>query len=786
MAKAKKSNDKQRIAIIGGGPAGLATAFFLTEAEDWKDKLDITVYQLGWRLGGKGATGRDMQKGARIEEHGIHGFCRFYFNTWHMLRRVYEEVGGHGAQLPTKTLDEAFLPSSLTLSMQLVNNRWGEKLLYHPHSSGNPWDAAKPSTSKVRVVKGLLAELVRRGRRIPGSAAAEGFSSGALTRSEIEGPHFDAEDLIPQGASHAYQSAARIVQSSLKAAYTEFEDKIATPSSGADAPTAEEVILRDAMDAAARELQAKENQLRMILGKDAAEDDESRRMREMQRLQVIAELGLVDLYGALLTGLLKDGFWRDGFELDELDHIDFRDWLRHHGATDATLGSSAAFGIPNILFAYEGGDSTCAPKLSTSAWLNWTLRSFLGEGEYFYFMAAGTGESVILPLYRCLQQRGVRFELFHKLEQAVSKRKGDALVIDELHFERQARTKDGAPYDPLVLLGPKDGETSEPVPVWPNEPRWGQLKYGHANQARGIDFEAWGDGERPEGASSVVLKRKGKGRKGFDHVVWAIPPSMIPLVGDDLMQREWASTVEHVTTTATQAAQLWLTRDTNDLGWDRSACVPRTARYACATFGNPLNAFVAFDDLIGHERWGANGPKGLLYLCSQIQKLPGDSSAELDRTRVMQATSSALRSLGMFMRGARPPVSDQSDATSIDFGVLHDDDPSHRGEERLGFQYFRANTRPTEAYVQAPPDNRLGRRHAWSSGYANLVVAGDWMYNGFNLGSFESATTGGRLAAFALTGHGAPEDITGFGFLHAEAATAIRAAVDDGVIPILT
>jgi len=43
---------KPRIAILGGGMAGLAAAWRLTEP-DWRDRFEsVTVYQRGSRLGG--------------------------------------------------------------------------------------------------------------------------------------------------------------------------------------------------------------------------------------------------------------------------------------------------------------------------------------------------------------------------------------------------------------------------------------------------------------------------------------------------------------------------------------------------------------------------------------------------------------------------------------------------------------------------------------------------------------------------------------------------------------
>jgi uncharacterized protein with NAD-binding domain and iron-sulfur cluster len=56
--------DVKRIAILGGGVGAMTAAFWLTEKSDpAATQYDITVYQLGWRLGGKGASGRNMRAG---------------------------------------------------------------------------------------------------------------------------------------------------------------------------------------------------------------------------------------------------------------------------------------------------------------------------------------------------------------------------------------------------------------------------------------------------------------------------------------------------------------------------------------------------------------------------------------------------------------------------------------------------------------------------------------------------------------------------------------------------
>src|SRR6476659_5863515 len=81
---------KDKIAILGGGMAGLTTAWRLSE-DGWRDRFEsITVYQRGWRLGGKGASSRG--ENGRIEEHGLHIWLGSYENAFGLLRECYAEL----------------------------------------------------------------------------------------------------------------------------------------------------------------------------------------------------------------------------------------------------------------------------------------------------------------------------------------------------------------------------------------------------------------------------------------------------------------------------------------------------------------------------------------------------------------------------------------------------------------------------------------------------------------------------------------------------------------------
>ena len=84
-------HEPAKVAIIGSGCAAMSAAFELTRPEH-KGKYQVTVYQLGWRLGGKGASGRNREKNDRIEEHGLHIWMGFYENGFSAMRGAYTDL----------------------------------------------------------------------------------------------------------------------------------------------------------------------------------------------------------------------------------------------------------------------------------------------------------------------------------------------------------------------------------------------------------------------------------------------------------------------------------------------------------------------------------------------------------------------------------------------------------------------------------------------------------------------------------------------------------------------
>ena len=59
---------RKKVAILGGGLGAVSAAWELTNAPDWQHQFEsVTLYQIGWRLGGKAASGRNAKEFERIE-----------------------------------------------------------------------------------------------------------------------------------------------------------------------------------------------------------------------------------------------------------------------------------------------------------------------------------------------------------------------------------------------------------------------------------------------------------------------------------------------------------------------------------------------------------------------------------------------------------------------------------------------------------------------------------------------------------------------------------------------
>jgi hypothetical protein len=81
------------------------------------------------------------------------------------------------------------------------------------------------------------------------------------------------------------------------------------------------------------------------------------------------------------------------------------------------------------------------------------------------------------------------------------------------------------------------------------------------------------------------------------------------------------------------------------------------------------------------------------------------------------------------------------------------------GPERFQGQYVRANAGPIERYTMARANTRQWRLETGQSGYANLLLAGDWIQNHILIGCVEGAVVAGLQASRAICG--SPKTISG-------------------------
>jgi hypothetical protein len=134
--------------------------------------------------------------------------------------------------------------------------------------------------------------------------------------------------------------------------------------------------------------------------------------------------------------------------------------------------------------------------------------------------------------------------------------------------------------------------------------------------------------------------------------------------------------------------------------------------------------------------------------CAQRHRAPVQDLAESEQQPVLVVVDSTRRSGREHQLHA---VDADVDYRSLDFSILHDDSGAE-GLNRLASQYLKVNIDPNERYTISLPGCLKYRLKGWESGFENLALAGDWVYSGFNVGSFEGAVMSGKLASLAVAG----------------------------------
>jgi uncharacterized protein with NAD-binding domain and iron-sulfur cluster len=712
----KKRKKRVRVAIIGGGCASMTTAFELTRPEH-RGKYAVTVYQMGFRLGGKGASGRGPDD--RIEEHGLHLWMGFYENAFRLMRACYAELDRDPGECHLASWTDAFKPAPLVaVADRSPNGDWEPWIAHFPPMRGlpgDPLDKDNPFTVRgyLRQAISLLGELLRSAQPPRGRVKAR--RRRAKGDGGIVGLVRAVNELL--GVSRLATAAALLEGAELLRGLTSSLIPDVYEHEG-------DTLLRlvDALADGARD------QVEALVDDDPA----------LERIWQV-----IDVILAIVRGALRDGIALDPQGFDAIDDQEWTAWLRHHGASERSLASGFMRGIYDLMFAFEGGEAS-RRSFSAGVALRGAMRMFFTyRGALFWRMSAGMGDVVFAPLYELLERRGVRFRFFHRLRDVKlsPERAGERPHVSALCFDVQAAIKGGGEYQPLVMV--------RDLPCWPARPDYRQLVNGARKEREGWAFESPWETRR---AGTRTL-RVGK---NFDLVVLGLSLGSIPDTCAELVARlpAWAEMVAQVKTTGTQAFQLWMGKGLSQLGWKHDPV-------NLSGFVEPFDTWADMSHLAPEESWKEK-VETIAYFCSPLPE--GEARGEGGEAyHAAQHRAVRARAVGFLNEeiGALWPRAVRRDG-GFRWDLLVGGDADARGEARFDGQFWTANVNGSDRYVLSVPGSSKYRISPLDLSVDNLTIAGDWTESGLNTGCVESAVMSGLLAAHALSRSPPLEDIVGY------------------------
>ncbi len=368
-------------------------------------------------------------------------------------------------------------------------------------------------------------------------------------------------------------------------------------------------------------------------------------------------------------------------------------------------------------------------------------------------MRAGMGDVVFAPFYEVLKRRGVRFEFFHRLRTCASpapptSRRRAALRRGRWSSTSRPRSTGGGEYEPLIEVNG--------VRCWPAGPTTGSWPARRRWRSRRWDFESHWD-RRKVGARTLEVRRD------FDLVVLGVGLGAIPHVCQEILARDarWRDMVANVKTVATQAFQIWLSEDLQQLGWDAP---PVTL----AGFAKPFDTWADMAHVVPAENW-PEPPRSVAYFCGVLADRRPSPTARTPATRRgagRRCGAAQISFLNAQVRALWPGASARPGKFRWELlvgdGRLAALAAARGRRSRFATQYWTANVNPSDRYVLTLPGSLRYRISPLDNTYDNLTIAGDWTDSGFNMGCVEAAVMSGRLAAHAIANFPALEDITGY------------------------
>ena len=478
--------------------AAMAAAWRLSEP-GWEAELgSITVYQRGWRLGGKGASSRGLH--GRIEEHGLHLWLGYYENAFRLCARC----------TPSSTASDT------------------DPGRADPHVARGDAAHRRRSASRTATPTGWhhWVGLFTPNDELPGEPDATGREVTIVDLAEpwpsdsspTSSPRSPPRSPCATGGSHCRAPRQHRI---LGATWP-----TASRSSSPPASSKPSAALHVAAQQADQDLD----------GAVAALDRSLAAVREALPLAVEGDADLrrtwhlVSVMTASVRGVLADGLLTDPRGFHAIDDEDFLDWITRHGAAPEVADFAFIRGLYDLVFA-DGGADRSHDGVSAGVAAFMTSKMFFEyKGAIFWKMAAGMGDIVFAPMYEALRRRGVRFELFHRVDHL-------HLSADRTQRRRHHHRPPGAPRRRRGALRPARpraaaSRCSRPL----RSPTSCAGADGIEDEPLESHWCRWPDAE-------VRTLRRGV---DFDVVVLAIPVAMAELVRQELVddRPEWKAMVD--------------------------------------------------------------------------------------------------------------------------------------------------------------------------------------------------------------------------------------------------
>ena len=721
---------KRRIIIVGGGMAGLTAAFELTRTRKLRAQHAVTIYQLGWRAGGKCASGRDAE--GRNIEHGLHIWFGFYENAFHLMRKVYRLWSPPHPQR-IKSLDQAFRRQQFT---PIGNGDVQNPDIYDVEF---PFNARVPGDGNVDLSAGrCLANILD---------LVVGFYDRALRANKSVQP--DEPTVTLDGASLSLLMRRRYL-------------------SGRFATLPRQTV-RSCLGIAATSLSHMDDELINFVVDDielvrktlvgalsAARNSNLARTRDGGLFVQALDLAVAFIFGIITDILIEPR------SIAQVDGDDFRRWLIRHGATPAIARQSPLVkALYDTMFQYPGGRLD-RPSYGAGTAAQVVLRMLATyKGAFAWELQAGAGEVIVAPLFDVLRKRDVEFRFFHKLTDIQIERDGNAIA--SLCFDQQVKlTCPESEYDPIKMVGGLRG--------WSSAPDWSVIENGKVLEAANIDLESYWCHQRID---TVTLRRG----DDFDDVILAVPPAAFRKLGQEKRQgselseseagpngdlfglrNNFAAMTEKLQLVPSLSVQLWSNKSLADLGWKKPSP-------ALVSGPDPLDIWADMSELLAYEPHAAEPPPVTLhYLCDVL-----DCDLYMQppcQTGVQEAADQKARTATVSWLNNRawslwPNAASKG---GFDWSVLCAP-ATKTDEKRLDAQHIRANISPVDCCVATAAGTTAWRLRTDQSGVDHLFLAGTWIDTGFSTECVEAAVMSGMQAARAIVGD--KRDIPGERFLHA-------------------